>query len=83
MASTGIRKVDIFTLRFYTRLSRDQRKLESRLQALKDDQGLQNMLRAHVAYLDHLTALSRAQDVDPVNHRTEFTTWYLQHRPPA
>lgn len=57
------------------------RKLEHRLEAREADQGLQNMLRAHVAYLDHLTAESAAQDLEPVNFRTMFTTWYLQHRP--
>lgn len=58
--------------RFHHRLTQAERKAD----ALCRDTGLQNMLHAHVAFLDYLSR----EDRGTRNYRTEFSAFYLSHR---
>jgi hypothetical protein len=64
-------------LAVYLRLRYKTAELDRRLRDLETNEGLRDMLKMHIGYLDYLTAEARGS----VNHRTEFTSFYLsRHR---
>lgn len=69
--------IDRAAILYRLRLRREAAAFEERLHALESDDALRLMLASHVAFLDHLTRESGGS----VNYRTEFTSWYLTHRP--
>lgn len=56
---------------------RDLRRMEDDLEVYRSTEGLRTLLRLHVAYLDHLTLESHGF----TDHRLDFATFYLTHRP--
>lgn len=57
-------------------LLRKIRAVDSRLKTIENRTEIRDMLAAHVAFLDHLSAESAGCR----DYRSEFVTWYLTHR---
>jgi hypothetical protein len=51
--------------------------MEHDLEVLRATEDIRELLRVHVAYLDHLTLESHGF----TDHRNDFATFYLTHRP--